>query len=103
MLEYRDSIKSTVNAVIEKLTPEEIADLESMFYIGRERQFCERYEEQFERTAKKHIYAGNLAIDVYHLMSKTNFLEELSRGIEILGRRRLASELRALRPYQKAD
>jgi hypothetical protein len=31
-------------------------------------------------------------------MTKTNLLDALTRGFEILGRRRLAAELRAMRP-----
>ncbi|TPK84169.1 DUF3775 domain-containing protein [Mesorhizobium sp. B2-4-13] len=94
---------AAVKSVTDTLSPEEIADLETIFYIGRERMYCEGYDEQVKATLSEHRVAGNLMEEVRHLLTKTNLLDALVRGTEILGRRRLASELRALRPAVTAD
>ncbi len=91
-------IAAAGKSVLDTLSPEEIADLETIFYIGRERLFCEVYDKRLEATLKEHRLAGDLAGEVHHMMTKPNLLDALARGIEILGRRRLAAELRALRP-----
>jgi hypothetical protein len=94
---YFGTLAAAEKSVIETLLPEEIADLETVFYIGRERLFSETYGERLKATLKEHCLA-NLASEVHHLMTKTNLLDALARGIEILGRRRLAAELRGMRP-----
>lgn len=97
IIEYRERVSGVVRAVVANVSLEEIADLETIFYIGRERHFCEQYTQRLEAVLKKLKNGGNLAVEVHHLISKTNLLDEVSRGMEILGRRSLAAKLRALR------
>jgi hypothetical protein len=86
------------NRIVEVLTPDEIADLEIIYYIGRNRWFCEHYEEKLDWTRKKHRVTDNLAREVNHLMNKTNFKEAVARGVSTLGRPDLADKLLRLRP-----
>jgi hypothetical protein len=82
--------------IAEVLTPDEIADLETIYYIGRDAQFCEHYEQNLESTREQHRANGDLAMELNHLMDKTNFQEALASGVSKLGRPDLADELRAI-------
>lgn len=94
-------IANEVNqAVCETLTPDEIADLDTIFYIGRDRVFCEHYESCLELTKKEHRLKGDLVVEVNHLMEKTNFLTCLAAGIAKLGRPSLSNRLMVIRPDQ---
>lgn len=84
-------------AILEALTSDEIADLETIFYIGREGQFCETYERRFEMTQQEHRAADDLGMEVDHLMQKLNFQGALARGLSILGRPDLADKLGSMR------
>lgn len=92
--------KEVNEAICKTLTPDEIADLDTIFYIGRDRVFCEHYENCLQSTKKEHHRNGRLAADVNHLMEKTNFLICLAAGIAKLGRPSLSRRLMAIRPDQ---
>lgn len=95
----RGKVRTAVfEAVIATLSLEETADLETIFYVGRDAFPCEFYEKRLTVALRRQAVAGELAASVNHLLSKTNLLEALARGSDILGRRNLAASLRALRP-----
>jgi hypothetical protein len=96
--DYFSAKAAVIQAVLEQLSPEEIDDVEAIYYIGRERWFCESYAERLEAAREQRLSSGDLPVKVNHLMTKTNLLECMACGIEILGRRRLAAQLRAMRP-----
>lgn len=100
-MQERLRIENQVNeAICATLTPDEIADVEAIFYIGRDRIFCEYYEQRLASTQKEHRLNGELAVEVDHLMEKTNFLDCLAAGITKLGRPNLARRLKDMRPDQ---
>ena len=80
-------------AILEVLTPDEIADLETIYYIGQLGRLCEQYERMLELTRKEYSVKGDLTMDVEHLMQKTNFKEAVARGVSKLGRPDLAHKL----------
>ncbi|RWA81325.1 MAG: DUF3775 domain-containing protein [Mesorhizobium sp.] len=82
--------------VVEKLSSEEIADLQTVYYMGRDKVFAEHYQAVLERTAKTQRLAGNAVLSVNHLMEKTNFLTSLASGLRRLGRPSLAERVSAL-------
>lgn len=85
-----------VNETVRKaLSDEEIADLEVIFYLGRDRQPTEYYESNLARVLKKHALNAEPLMAINHLMSKTNFLRCFAKGVERLGRSDLARELTA--------
>ncbi len=86
------------NKILEVLTPDEIADLQAIYYIGRDSPFCEHYELILVSTRKEHRVADDLAIKVNHLMQKTNFQEAVARGVSKLGRPDLADKLLKIGP-----
>jgi hypothetical protein len=83
-------------AIRDALSDEEIADLEVIFYLGRDRQPTEFYESSLARVLKKHALYADPLVAINHLMSKINFLRCFARGVERLGRPDLAGELTAL-------
>lgn len=88
-------------AICEALAPDEIADLEAIFYIGRNGVFfCEDYENEVMFRREELRLDDRLAERVNHLMEKTNFLVCFAGGIAKLGRPSLSSELMGMRPDQ---
>lgn len=79
--------------ILRLLSGDEIADLETVFYFGRDGVFCEFYEERLMRVKNKYKINKNRAEAVRHLMEKTNFLDGMVRGLIILGKPSLAKEM----------
>lgn len=100
MREARDTPSSYAvgKELLAGVTLEELADIETVFYLSRDRYFVESYDQLFEAALRTYALQGDLAIEAGNLMSKTNFLRELSRGLAKLGRRTLAAEVWATRP-----
>lgn len=86
------------DAILKLLTPEELSDLEVLFYIGRDRVMGEHYDMLLQRTIAKHQNAASLWEGVHHIMSKTNLLDAAVRGAGAVGRPSLAVKLRGIRP-----
>lgn len=81
-------------AVCTVLTSDELADLETLFYVGRDDEFGEDYQHVFEYRRN---FPGAMDSKVDHLLSKTSLLENVINGARRLGRLSLASRLRATR------
>jgi hypothetical protein len=84
-------------AVCGVLTPDEVADLEAIYYIGRDGGFSEEYEGYLESRRKEHCVGGRVAEGVDYLMAKTDFLICIAAGIARLGRPSLSSQLMGIR------
>lgn len=67
-------VKEVQESITRLLSEDEIADLETVFYTGRDAIFCEFYEEGLSRVKGKHKVNQSSAEGVSHLMQKTNFL-----------------------------
>jgi hypothetical protein len=80
------------------LSPHEVADLEVIFYLGRDGWLPETYEAQLERTLREHAVQGDIRIPLQHVFTKMNLLRCLVIGLRRLGRPSLAEQLRDLRP-----
>lgn len=89
-------------AIIEKLTDEEVCDLKVLFYIGRNPEFGEHYEKMLAETVAEHRASSSRGAGVNHIMSKTNLLDSVVQGSLAAGRPSLATKLRALRPFVEA-
>ncbi len=66
----RNEIKA---AILGTLTPDEIADLETLFYIGRESEPCEFYEKDFEGNKRKNHCRRDVEETVDRMMEKPIF------------------------------
>jgi hypothetical protein len=97
------ALAAASKAILSILPSEEIADLETIFHIGREDAFCEVYDRLLRDTLTRHGNEGDLSCLVRYLLAKTSLLDAMARGVEILGRRRLAERLRGLRPDLMKD
>jgi hypothetical protein len=79
--------------VLKALRPEEIADLETVFYIGRERRFPEFYDRMLTRILREHAVENDLPSELRHLMDKTNLGTDLESGARRLGATSLANTI----------
>ena len=86
------------DALVNALTLEEISDLEVLFHIGRERVFGEFYDDLLEKKVQENQAYPRTGDVVNHLIVKTNLLECVANGCNIVGRPSLAAELMKLRP-----
>lgn len=85
-------------ATLQLLTLEEFADLQVVFYIGRDRVKGEHYDDYLDRTLEEHQIARSRWELVHHIMSKTNLLDAVVDGAVAVGRTSLAGKLRKIRP-----
>ncbi|HAD84209.1 MAG TPA: hypothetical protein DCG71_05135 [Brevundimonas sp.] len=80
------------------LTPETLADMETIYYLGRNREQGEHYDENLDRTLRQSAASGRPMGRLGDLAGKTNLLEGFADGAEAAGRPSLARAVRALRP-----
>ena len=83
-----------VTAVVGKLSLEECADVETIFYTGRNMEYGEYYESSLADTIRKYRQdRDRLLQHVNHVVSKTNLLVGLISGLRRVGRPSLAGRL----------
>ena len=85
--------KIAVEALKARLTPEALADLETMFYLGRDGFYSEFYEQRVAETLKEHEAANAPAVEIWHLLEKTNLLQSIQAASVKLGRLSLGKRL----------
>lgn len=96
--EERSSRAKLMNSLLEALSSDELADLEVVFYLGRDGGFPEHYEQMLDQTKRQHAAENRPQQAVQHILSKTNLLTCFARGAKRLGRPNLSASLLALRP-----
>ncbi len=99
--EWADRTKQFDDAARGMLSVEEFADLETLYYLGRDRVYGEHYERLLNRAILS-FGRGITSENVRHLMSKTNLLDAVADGVEKAGRTSLAGRLRGLRATDQA-
>jgi hypothetical protein len=95
-------VRRTASAAMKKavganLSPEKIAGMHAIYYIGNLRPFSEEYFGRLDDAMQRLRAGGSPSDIVNHIMAKSDFPRALARGVEILGRPKLAAALRALR------
>lgn len=98
MIEGARKARELYDAIIVLLTPEEFADVQTVFYIGRDRVQGEFYDEYLDGTIAEHSAGRDRRQIVHHIMSKTNLLDAMVDGATAVGRPSLAIVLRQVRP-----
>ncbi len=93
MEEYSAELKKVIAEIDAELSPDALAELEAMFYFGRDQYFVEFFEAHIERTRKTHIAANNPHEEIRHIIEKTNFLQCIQVAAAKLGRLSLADRL----------
>ncbi|AJA09880.1 hypothetical protein SKP52_14990 [Sphingopyxis fribergensis] len=90
MVAHGEAVAALDNWVIDRLSVEEFADLETVFYIGRDQLFGEFYERKLDGTLIAHRLEPNRSAVVDDIMSKTNFLDGLIAGLSRVGQPNLS-------------
>lgn len=83
--------------IIQLLTIEEFADLQVVFYIGRDKVKGEHYDKHIDRTLEEHRAAPSRWELVHQIMSKTSVLNAMIDGAAAVGRPSLSGKLRKIR------
>lgn len=84
--------------LIAELSIDDLADVETIYYLGRDKVFPEFYDSEFSTIKKEYEVIPDPIGKVQHVLNKTNLLKYLSLGVRRLGRTALADELLAMRP-----
>jgi len=93
---WANRAKQLDEAALGMLSLEECADLEALYYLGRERAYGEDYDAMFNRSIAS--YGQTITWhNVHHLMSKTNLLDAVADGAARAGCPSLARKLHQLR------
>lgn len=104
---YSGRMHRLVTLVGAALTPEEFADVETVYYIGRNRDFGEYYEAKLASTIATNALARRRFTRIYDIMSKNNLIEGLVGGLRRVGRPSLAVRVhdlqKAARPSPRPD
>jgi len=85
-----------VTALEKLLTNEQIAELETIYYLGRDQWFPEFYDEEIKGTINKHVLQNDSRQQILHLMTKANFLDAITAALPRLGRPSLAARISQL-------
>ena len=94
---YRAASAEAEKTVVANLSAEKIADMQAIYYLGHLRPFSEDYPYRL-KTALNELRAGETPREmVHHIMAKSGLPRSLARGVEMLGRPKLAAALRAIR------
>jgi hypothetical protein len=86
------------NVILQTLSPAEIADANTIYYLGRDGNLPEQYDGLLAQEKNDHAEADGLRLSVDNLLSKTNLLKFLVIGLRRLGKTTLASTLESMRP-----
>lgn len=96
LLEHTEKLGVGIAAWQDLLSAEQFAELQSLFYLGRDRLYAEYYEARVSRTIKEHEGISDKKEAVAHLLNKTNFLSMVESAARRVGRLNLAEKLSAM-------
>jgi hypothetical protein len=85
-IEVFDEIEWRLNAA-------KLAEVEAIYYLGRDRLFPEHYEWRVDLAKKEHAAANDPKAEIAHLMLKTNFLTCVRSAAAKIGRLSLVERL----------
>jgi hypothetical protein len=88
--------KAVIDEVAQRLSADQLADIQAIFYLGRNGEYAERYEANVEETKQWHLVENDPKKWIVHLMDKTNFLTCVQRAVEKLGRLALSEKMKSL-------
>jgi hypothetical protein len=86
--------KDVYDTLMGRLSGNEIADLQTVYYLGRDNRFSEHYETLLEHHKNVQALENDLHSQVDQVMEKTNFLPAFRAGAVRLGRLDLAERLK---------
>lgn len=96
MEQHIDTLHGIIKTLQAQLSADQLADLEVVYYLGRDRAFPEDYDAMVEGKRREHALAKTPQEEIRHLMEKTNFLHSVQAASFRLGRVALAERLKEL-------
>lgn len=97
VMRYGDKMSALNKAAMKQLTVEEFADLQTIFYMGRDRRFGEEYPRLLETTLATHRLAKERYSLFHHILSKKNFIDGLAAGLQRVGQPALGDRVAQMR------
>ena len=76
-----------------RLNSDKLAEIEAIYYLGRDGLFPEYYEWRIDIAKKEHAAANDPKAEIAHLMLKTNFLTCVQSAAAKIGRLSLVERL----------
>lgn len=98
LAEHMHALESAVDAAAAELPLEAAAELEAIYYLGLTGGYCEHHDGRVALTITRYRQEGGLRDQLRHIIAKGTMGAMLANGLETLGRRALAAELRAMLP-----
>ncbi|WFU73094.1 hypothetical protein [Bradyrhizobium sp. CB2312] len=93
MKEKQKVRSEVISTVQEKISGAKLAEIEAIFYLGRDGVYPEDYEPFIEKKQEEHAAANDAQSEIVHLMTKTNFLHSVTIATRKLGRLSLTTKL----------
>ncbi|WP_336080596.1 hypothetical protein [Thalassospira sp. CH_XMU1448-2] len=94
-----DIFEKSISKISDDFDLNEAVDVETIFYMARDHEYVEYYEDRFQTKLKARSGPRER---LAHVLEKTNFLQEFSRGVRRIGRVNLADKLdQMLTEFQK--
>jgi len=103
IMRYGDDMRELNGAVLKMLSIEEFAELQTIFYIGRDGLFGDQYARLLDQTLTSHHRTENRIALVHHILSKSNFIAGLVAGLRKVGQPKLAVALAELRDAARPE
>lgn len=97
VMRYGDKMRALNKAAMKQLTVEEFADLQTIFYVGRDQRFGEEYPGLLETTLTAHRLAKERYSLFHHILSKKNFIDGLVDGLRRVGQPALGDKVAQMR------
>lgn len=92
-----EALNDVIEAIQNKLSLDELVDLDVIYQIGRLNEFAEHYDQIFEVERKRlRLEEGGLRAAIHYLVIKTNLQTGVARGLCNLGRPDLATRVEAI-------
>jgi hypothetical protein len=88
--------KAVLTTLLKELSDNEVADLEALYYLGRDGYFPELFEAKVAQVKRKQAALRDLPEQLRRLIDKTNLLRCLQIGAGRAGRLALARQLGGL-------
>lgn len=97
IMRYGEAKGKFYKSALDKLSLEEFADLQTIFYIGRDGLFGEQYPELLNQTLTAHRRQKERMALVQHILSKKNFIDAMVAGLHKVGQPKMAAKLTEMR------
>jgi hypothetical protein len=93
MMEELSTRTEIIDEIEWRLSADKLAEIEAIFYLGRDGLYPECYEQQVALAQSEHAAANDQDAKIDHLLDKTNFLTCVRLAATKLGRLSLAQRL----------